>query len=125
MEQTAAQRVRRPEPAERRGSVGWWYAGMLVDVLHMPLVIGLVVLGATWWSGPVYTTVVTVVVVLQVAVMGCPVMALTGWLKRRHDPGYEAHWSFTLWLYRRYGRAVGVAVFAFFLVAALAVRAVL
>jgi hypothetical protein len=109
-------------PAVRRGAIGWWYAGLVLDLIHMPLVIAMVVLGAGWWSGPVYVTVVTAVVVLQVAMLGCPVMLLTGWMKRRYDPSHEAHWSFTYWLYRRYGRWVGVAVFAFFLGLALVVR---
>ncbi len=103
----------------------YWYAGMAIDLVHMPLVIALVVAGAVWFSGPVYFAIVTIVVVLQVALLGCPCMALTGWLKRKHDPAYEGQWSLTVWLYRRYGRAVGVAVFVFFLAAALAVRALL
>lgn len=112
-------------PARARGPIGYWYAGMILDLVHMPLVIGMVLLGATWWNGPIYVGVVTAVVVLQVATLGCPVMALTGWLKRKHDPDYEAHWSFTYWLYQRYGPAVGIGVFAFFLLLAVLVRALL
>jgi hypothetical protein len=97
---------------------------MVLDLVHMPLVIALVLLGATWWSGPVYVAVVTVVVVLQVATLGCPVMALTGWMKRKHDPTYQQEWSFTFWLYHHYGRWVGIAVFLFFLAAAIVVRVV-
>ncbi len=110
-----------PRPDTRR----YWYAGMAIDLVHMPLVIALVVAGAVWFSGPIFVAIVTIVVVLQVALLGCPCMALTGWLKRKHDPDYEGQWSLTVWLYRRYGRAVGVAVFVFFLGAALAVRALL
>lgn len=113
------------KPAVRRGSIGWWYGGMILDLVHMPLVIGLVIMGATWWRGTVYYTVVTVVVVLQVATLGCPVMWLTSRMKRRYDPDHRSEWSFTFWLYRRYGRGVGIAVFAFFLVAAIAVRVLL
>lgn len=108
-------------PAERR-TVGYWYLAAVIDVLHMPLVIAMVVLGARWWSGPTYAAVVTVVVVFQVATLGCPIMALTGWLRQKHQPDYEAHWSFTYWLYQKYGRLVGVAVFLFFMLLALAVR---
>jgi hypothetical protein len=66
--------------------------------------------------------VVTAVVILQVATLGCPVMALTGWMKRRYDPAYRQEWSFTAWLYHRYGRGVGIAVFVFFLALATLVR---
>jgi hypothetical protein len=46
-------------------------------------------------------------------------------MKRKHDPGYQGEWSFTFWLYHRYGRLVGIAVFAFFLSAAIVVRLLL
>ena len=106
----------------RPANKAWWYAGMVLDIVHMPLVIGMVVLGAAVWSGPVYAGIVTTVVVLQVALLGCPMMLLTGWMKRKYDPAYEVQWSFTAWLYRRYGRWFGVAVFGFFMAVALLVR---
>jgi len=110
--------------ARRRGTIGWWYAGMILDLVHMPLVIGLVIMGATWWRGATYIWVVTVVVIFQVATLGCPVMALTGWMKRRHHPDHQQEWSFTFWIYHRYGRLVGIAVFVFFLGLATVVRIV-
>jgi hypothetical protein len=105
-------------------SVGWWHAATIIDLVHMPLVILVVLLGASWWNGPVYVTIVSIGVILQVATLGCPVMALTGWMRRRYDPAYEAPWSFTFWLYHRYGPLTGIAVFVFFLAAATAVRIV-
>jgi hypothetical protein len=110
---------------QRRGSIGWWYAGMILDLVHMPLVIGMVLFGATIWRGDTYVWVVSIVVIVQVATLGCPVMALTGWMKRRYDPSFRQPWSFTAWLYRRYGPAVGIAVFVFFLALASAVRVLL
>ena len=95
---------------------------MVLDLVHMPLVIAMVLLGATIWHGTTYVTVVTVLVIIQAAMLGCPVMALTGWMKRRYDPSYSGEWSFTAWIYRRYGRLTGVAVFAFFLALATAIR---
>jgi hypothetical protein len=109
--------------APKRSTLRYWYAGMAIDLIHMPLVIALVVAGAVWFSGPVYVAIVTIVVVLQVALLGCPCMALTGWLKRKHDPNFRGQWSLTVWLYHQYGRTVGIAVFVFFLGTALALRA--
>ena len=65
--------------------------------------IALVVLGAAYFSGPVFVFLLTLMVVLQVAVLGCPVMWLTGQLRQVHDPDYEIKWSFTAWLYHEYG----------------------
>ncbi len=117
--------ARRPGagPSGRRGSIGWWYAGMILDLVHMPLVIAMVLLGASRWHGTTYVTIVTVLVVLQIGLMGCPVMALTRWMKRKHDPSYDGPWSLTMWMYHRYGRSVGVAIFVFFVALAVGLRA--
>jgi hypothetical protein len=101
----------RPAAARRDDTRIWWNVANVIDVIHFPIVIALVVLGAVYFSGPVFVFLLTLMVVLQVAVLGCPVMWLTGQLRRVHDPDYDVRWSFTAWLYERYGRWVGVAVF--------------
>ena len=112
-------------PGRRTGTERYLHIAALVDILHMPLVIGLIVLGATAWRGPVFYAVVTAVVVIQVGLLGCPCMLLSGWLRRKHDPGYVTRWSITAWLYQKYGRLAGVGVFVFFSLAALGVRALI
>jgi hypothetical protein len=97
--------------SDGRNTVVWWHLAAVIDIIHMPIVLGLIVVGATWFSGPVFVFLLTLMVVLQVAVLGCPVMWLTGQLRRIHQPDYNAQWSFTAWLYQRYGRAVGIGVF--------------
>ena len=62
---------------------------------------------------------------LEVAVLGCPCMAISGWLRKKHDPNYEPRWSVTVWLYQKYGAPAGIAVFVFFFLAALGVRALI
>jgi hypothetical protein len=113
----------RPATSDDSNTERYWNLALAIDIIHMPLVIALVILGMTWFSGTVFFTIVTVLVILQIAMLSCPVMALTGWLKRKHDPTYENRWSVTYWLYERYGRVVGIGVFAFFVAASLAVRA--
>jgi len=49
-------------------------------------------------------------------------MWLTGQLRKIHDPDYEVKWSFTAWLYQKYGRWFGVAVFCLFAGLTLLVR---
>jgi hypothetical protein len=110
-----------PNTGNRR-TERYWNLALAIELLHFPLIILVVVLGASRWHGQLYTTIVTVGILLQVATMGCPVMAFTAWLKRKHDPTYVGEWSFTRWLYRTYGRAVGIAVFCGFLGAAAAIR---
>jgi hypothetical protein len=123
--ETAPPEHRPAAPAKRRNTERYMYMAMFVDLLHMPLVIGLIVLGATGCPIPYFVGIVTAVVILQVALLGCPCMLLSGWLRRKHDPSIEPRWSVTVWLYQRYGPLVGIGVFVFFLVAALAVRALI
>ena len=92
----------------------YWWLGHVIDLLHMPFVIALVLWGAARFSGELYVSIVVVAVVLQIGLMGCPLMALTGRLKRLHDPSYANQWSFTVWLYRKHGPLAGIAVFIFF-----------
>lgn len=100
----------------------WWHVANVIDLIHFPIVIALVVLGAMYFSGPVFVFLLTLMVTLQVAVLGCPVMWLTGQLRKVHDPDYEVTWSFTAWLYQTYGRWFGVAVFVTFAALTLLLR---
>ena len=112
-------------PQRRPNTERYLHMAAFVDILHMPLVIGLIVLGATAWRGPVFYAVVAAVIVIQVGLLGCPCMLLSGWLRRKHDPAYVTRWSITAWLYQKYGPLAGIGVFVFFALAALGVRALL
>jgi hypothetical protein len=101
----ATSRRRQPD------TIVWWNLANLIDVIHFPIVIALVLLGATYFSGPVFVFLLTLMVTLQVATLGCPVMWLTGQLRKVHDPDYQVRWSFTAWLYQTYGRWIAVVVF--------------
>ena len=103
-----------PPKPQKSDTLIWWHLANVIDLIHFPILIALVVLGAVYFSGPVFVVLLTLMVTLQVAVLGCPVMWLTGQLRQIHDPGYEIKWSVTAWLYHRYGRWFGVAVFGFF-----------
>ena len=91
-------------------------------LIHMPIVLALVALGASQWNGPVYVGIISAIVIMQVAFLGCPVLAFTTWMKRKYDPEFPGGWSFTVWLYQKYGRLAGIAVFVFFFVTAIVVR---
>lgn len=111
-------RVRRPtlvkHDARRADTRIWWNLANVIDLVHFPFLLLMVVLGAAYFSGPVFVFLLTLMITLQVAVLGCPVMWLTGQLRKVHDPDYEVKWSVTAWLYQKYGRWFGFAVFCFF-----------
>ena len=100
----------------------WWWLGHVIDLIHMPFVIGLVLVGAAWFPGELYVSIVVTAVILQIGLLGCPCVALTGFLKRKHDPDFVNNWSFTVWLYRNHGKRAGIAVFVFFCGVGLALR---
>jgi hypothetical protein len=118
-DRAAAHRARRRDQPK---TVIWWYLANVIDLIHFPIVIALVFLGASYFSGPVFVFLLTLMVTLQVAVLGCPVLWLTGQLRKIHDPDYEVKWSFTAWLYQHYGRWFGVAVFCTFAALTLLIR---
>ena len=103
----------------------YWVLGHLVDLLHMPFVIGLVLWGSERFPGELYVSIVITTVALQIGLMGCPCLALTAKLKRLHDPNYVIRWSLTVSLYRKYGPTVGIGVFIFFTAIGLALNSFL
>jgi len=121
----SATTARPDRDVEGPNTIIWWHIANVVDLIHFPIVIALVVLGAVYFSGPVFVFLLTLMVTLQVATLGCPVMWLTGHLRRVHDPDYQVKWSFTAWLYQTYGRWFGVAVFIFFAALTVLLRFVL
>lgn len=89
----------------------WWIAGHVFDIVHLPLVVALIVAGWPVLGGPVFVAIITVVVVVQLAFLGCPCVAVSTRMKQRHKPEFEGGWSFTVWLYERYGAIVALPVF--------------
>ena len=112
-------------PIEQPSPTRWyWYAGHLLDLVHMPFVLALLVFGKPVLNTTVFTAVVTVIVVFQVATLGCPCVAVSAALKRRHDPTYRSRWSFTAWLYNRYGPVVAIPIFVALMAAGFALARV-
>lgn len=99
-------------PVERQRPTHWWWVGgHVLDVVHLPAVLALVVIGWPVLGGPLFTATLTAVVIVQLAFLGCPCVALSTWMKRHHRPDHAGHWSFTVWLYERHGPTVAVPVF--------------
>ncbi len=96
----------------------YWNIGLVLDILHIPLAIAVLMFGPLWLPGIVHLVIASVVVVLQVALLGCPLMVLTTWLRQKHDPEYRLYGSLTHWLYNRFGPAIGIPIFLSFFSAA-------
>lgn len=80
-----------------------WWTGVIIDWLHIPGAIGVLLLGPLWlplWLQPL---IVSVVLSLQIVCLGCPLMVLSGYLRRLYKPDYDRRNSITAWLYRKLG----------------------
>ncbi len=88
-----------------------WNVGVFLDFIHIPAAIGVLALGDLWLPRELWVTIAGVTIILQVACLGCPLNIVTSWLRRFYDPSYEAYGSFTHYIYNRFGRKVGLAVF--------------
>jgi hypothetical protein len=86
------------------------YVANFLDVIHIPLAIGVMGFGILWLPKAVYTVIVFSTVCLQAVLLGCPLAVLSNWLRRQYDPTYRKTGSLTVYLYRRHGRWVAVPI---------------
>lgn len=99
---------------EREGnwSLNAWRVGVALDLLHVPGAIAVLALGWLWMPERLHLTVCTTILALQAVCLGCPLMVLTGWLRRQRYPRYAVTGSLTEHVYRTYGRTWGLLLCA-------------
>lgn len=97
----------------------WLHAARFVDFLHLAVVVPYMMFGRDLsrdiagetgehiWFAFLFCT-----LTLQVITLGCPMVVLASWMRRKHDPSYAVGGSFTIIIYERYGRVKGVTITA-------------
>jgi hypothetical protein len=95
-----------------------WLANFL-DIVHIPLAIAVCIFGKSWLPKPLWIGILIGTVALQIICLGCPITVFTCWLRRKYDPDYKVTGSITMWLYRRYGRLVGLPILVVLIIASL------
>jgi hypothetical protein len=88
-----------------------YHTGVWLDRMHLPVVLGVMVLGPLWLPHWLYAVTMALILGSQALILGCPLMLAAHWLRTRYqdEPPYSAG-SFTYWLYRKHGRWVGIPV---------------
>ena len=86
--------------------------GKALDLAHGPLAFAVLIFGKLWMPATLHAVVVGTIIPLQVLCLGCPLNVLTCYLRRQEDPHYNYWGSVTFWLYHRYGRWIGIPMFA-------------
>jgi len=89
----------------------WWALGVTVEVIHVIFVISVLILGRRWLPGYIVNLAIAVTVMGQIIFLWCPLSVLSAYCFRRADPGYRYNPSPTLYLYRRFGRKIGIPIF--------------
>lgn len=81
-----------------------------IDALHLPIALAFMAFPSLWLPYPYWVISVTATVMSQIVCLGCPLTIISWRIRRKYNPNYKLHGSFTLWLYHKYGRKVGLLV---------------
>ncbi len=103
----------------------YWNMGVALDVIHLPLAIIFFVFGGPILGFQTYVPILIFVVLLQMVCLGCPLSIVIYWLKHQYDPNFKLYGSLTIWLYHRYGKRVGIAIFIACLILSLVIGKIL
>jgi len=96
-------------------AIKWRTLAFFIEVFHIAFAVGILMLGGRWLPLQLMTLAVALTVFGQIIFLGCPFTALSTWFIRKECPEYTYTGSLTVWLYRRFGRVVGIPVFGFLL----------
>jgi hypothetical protein len=86
-------------------------AAIIIDILHLPLAIAVLLFGHLWMSPAIHASTVIVIVFLQVMCLGCPLTVLSGWLRRKGGQNFAFRGGLTFRLYDRFGPIIGIPIF--------------
>jgi hypothetical protein len=80
------------------------------DVLHLLFGVGVLILGRLWIPLPLFSLILAVTICSQIVTLGCPMVLLSSYFRRKYDPSCPRGGSLTWWLYRRFGRWVAIPI---------------
>lgn len=94
----------------------WLYLGIGTEVFHIAFVVAVLFCGKLWMPGTLVNLAVTITVMGQIIFLWCPLSVFSNYCFRKHDPEMRFIPSISLYLYNRYGRMVGIPIFAFLII---------
>ena len=90
----------------------WLYLGIGTDVFHVIFIIAILVFGKRWMSEYLVNLTITLTVIGQIIFLWCPLSVFSNYCFRKHDPEMKFIPSISLYLYTKFGRVVGIPIFA-------------
>lgn len=94
----------------------WLYLGIGTEVFHIVFIIAVLLCGKLWMPGYLVNLVITLAVMGQVIFLWCPLSVFSNYCYRRYNPGMKFIPSLSLHLYTKFGRVVGIPIFAVLIV---------
>ena len=88
----------------------WWTLGVSVEVFHFAFLFGVLLAGPLWLPAPVMTLLLTLTVMGQVIFLSCPLTVLSVYCFRKAGMDVPGTYSLTFYLYKRFGRWVGIPI---------------
>lgn len=89
----------------------WLYLAIGVEVFHWIFIVGVLICGGLWLPAWLMQLAVTVTVMGQVIFLWCPLSVFSNYCLRKYDPYVAPIPGLTFYLYRRFGRVVGIPIF--------------
>ncbi len=90
----------------------WLYLGVGTDAFHIVFIISVLVCGRLWMPESLVNLIITLTVMGQIVFLWCPLSVISNYCYRRHNPEMKFIPSISLYLYNRFGRVVGIPIFA-------------
>jgi hypothetical protein len=89
----------------------WLCLGIGTEALHVVFIFAILIFGKLWLSSGLVHLAITITVMGQIIFLWCPLSVLSNYCLRKHDPEMKFIPSLSLYLYTKYGRAVGIPIF--------------
>ena len=90
----------------------WLYLGIGTEAFHIVFIIAVLLCGKLWMPGSLVNLVITLTVMGQIIFLWSPLSVFSNYCFRKHNSEMKFIPSISLYLYSRFGRVVGIPIFA-------------
>ena len=89
----------------------WLCLGIGTEVFHFAFIISVLILGKLWMPPNLVNLALTITVMGQIIFLWCPLSVFSGYCFRKANSTTMVLPSLSLYLYKRFGRFVGMPIF--------------
>ena len=89
----------------------WKKLGIATEVFHVFFIFAVLIGGQLWMPPKLVQLAAAITVMSQIIFLWCPLSVFSAHCFCKADPEYKLKPSLSLYLYRRFGRKVGIPIF--------------